>query len=547
MLAPYAGAALPDVEVSPADRFMLIFTSGTTGAPKAVMMSQGRLCGWGTRLATNFGLSPDDVCYSVMPLFHSNAAVAGFTNIVASGAIARAAPPLLGERLAGRRAQVRRHVLQLRRQAADVHPRDARATRRRRQPVELRVRQRGRAARHRPLRAAVRLHRRRRVRLDRGRREHEQVDRHAARRARQAGRRERRRAHPRPRDERGVSARGVRRDGPVRQRRGGDRRDGERRRARAGSRATTTTTRPTPSACAAACTGPATSATATRTGSSTSRAATPTGCASTARTSRPRRSRTCSPAIPRSCSCAVYAVPAVDVGDDVMAALHLHEGHDVRRDGVRRVPRRAGRPLTEVGAALRADQRRAAVDRDAEGAEARAAARALGDATTRCGGDRAASASSAGSRRRRGRAARAVRGAGPRPPARTSVSAARAASLCSLRHGDGTLPNASSAGCDAGELVARHEGARDAAAVERIDDRAAVEHAFGGVEQRVRREDLLERPGQLERSCPTIAAPVTVAPRRRARRARRRSPASVCLPMTRVDVAARTRAAAGAP
>ena len=88
MLAPYAGAALPDVAISPSDRFMLIFTSGTTGAPKAVMMSQGRLCGWGNALATNFGLSPDDVCYSVMPLFHSNAAVAGFTNIVASGAVA---------------------------------------------------------------------------------------------------------------------------------------------------------------------------------------------------------------------------------------------------------------------------------------------------------------------------------------------------------------------------------------------------------------------------------------------------------------------------
>jgi fatty-acyl-CoA synthase len=52
------------------------------------MMSQGRLCGWGSALATNFGLSPNDVCYSVMPLFHSNAAVAGFTNIVASGAVA---------------------------------------------------------------------------------------------------------------------------------------------------------------------------------------------------------------------------------------------------------------------------------------------------------------------------------------------------------------------------------------------------------------------------------------------------------------------------
>ena len=72
--------------------------------------------------------------------------------------------------------------------------------------------------------------------------------------------------------------------------------------------------------------------------------------------------------------------------------------------------------------------------------EARAAARALGDRRRRCGGDPGASGefrplTADG----RGRAARAVRGAGPRPLARTSVSAARAASLCSLRHGDGDL------------------------------------------------------------------------------------------------------------
>ena len=87
-IAPYAGAALPDVPVAPSDTFMLIFTSGTTGAPKAVKMGHGRLTGYGSRLAENFGLGPDDACYSVMPLFHSNAAVAGFTNIVASGAVA---------------------------------------------------------------------------------------------------------------------------------------------------------------------------------------------------------------------------------------------------------------------------------------------------------------------------------------------------------------------------------------------------------------------------------------------------------------------------
>ena len=86
-LAPHAGAALPEVEVGPADVFMLIFTSGTTGAPKAVRISHGKLTGWGTNLAGRFPLTPDDVCYSSMPLFHSNAAVAGYTAPMAAGAV----------------------------------------------------------------------------------------------------------------------------------------------------------------------------------------------------------------------------------------------------------------------------------------------------------------------------------------------------------------------------------------------------------------------------------------------------------------------------
>jgi fatty-acyl-CoA synthase len=88
-LAPFAGApvaAAPSVSTASASTFMLIFTSGTTGAPKAVRMGTERLAAYGGKLAEMFGLGPDDVCYSVMPLFHSNAAVAGFTNVLAAGA-----------------------------------------------------------------------------------------------------------------------------------------------------------------------------------------------------------------------------------------------------------------------------------------------------------------------------------------------------------------------------------------------------------------------------------------------------------------------------
>jgi fatty-acyl-CoA synthase len=85
-LAPHAGATLPAVEVGPADLFMLIFTSGTTGTPKAVRMGHARLAFYGARLAENVGLTAADTCYSVMPLFHSNAMVAGYTAPLAVGA-----------------------------------------------------------------------------------------------------------------------------------------------------------------------------------------------------------------------------------------------------------------------------------------------------------------------------------------------------------------------------------------------------------------------------------------------------------------------------
>jgi fatty-acyl-CoA synthase len=85
-ITPHEGAALPAVEVDPGDTFMLIFTSGTTGAPKAVRMGHGRLAMYGGRLAEMFGLGAADVCYSTMPLFHSNAMVAGYTAAIAAGA-----------------------------------------------------------------------------------------------------------------------------------------------------------------------------------------------------------------------------------------------------------------------------------------------------------------------------------------------------------------------------------------------------------------------------------------------------------------------------
>ena len=83
---PFAGAPLPDVEVTEATLMLLIFTSGTGGAPKACLCSQGRLALNGSILAQMMEFSREDVLYCAMPLFHSNALMANWTPAIAAGA-----------------------------------------------------------------------------------------------------------------------------------------------------------------------------------------------------------------------------------------------------------------------------------------------------------------------------------------------------------------------------------------------------------------------------------------------------------------------------
>jgi fatty-acyl-CoA synthase len=72
--------------VTTADTFMLIFTSGTSGEPKAVQVANFMVVMAGAVLVDKYGLGPDDVAYCSMPLFHSNAIMAGFAVSAASGA-----------------------------------------------------------------------------------------------------------------------------------------------------------------------------------------------------------------------------------------------------------------------------------------------------------------------------------------------------------------------------------------------------------------------------------------------------------------------------
>ncbi len=76
----------PHREVGMNDPLMMIFTSGTSGDPKAVPFGHGMaiLCGAG--LISQFDITADDVCYLSMPLFHSNGVAAGWAVAIGAGA-----------------------------------------------------------------------------------------------------------------------------------------------------------------------------------------------------------------------------------------------------------------------------------------------------------------------------------------------------------------------------------------------------------------------------------------------------------------------------
>ncbi|MDO9456403.1 fatty-acid--CoA ligase FadD1 [Nocardioides sp.] len=77
---------VPHREVEAMDTFMMIFTSGTSGEPKAVQVAHLMVLFSGLNLVERFAVTADDVCYLSMPLFHSNAVVAGWAVAIGAGA-----------------------------------------------------------------------------------------------------------------------------------------------------------------------------------------------------------------------------------------------------------------------------------------------------------------------------------------------------------------------------------------------------------------------------------------------------------------------------
>ncbi|MDH6215958.1 long-chain-fatty-acid--CoA ligase [Streptomyces pseudovenezuelae] len=86
LLAPYTESEPDASRATPSDHLLLYFTSGSTGAPKAAICSQGRLAAAGRSLVDQFGVGQGDVHYICMPMFHGNAVIADWAPALAAGA-----------------------------------------------------------------------------------------------------------------------------------------------------------------------------------------------------------------------------------------------------------------------------------------------------------------------------------------------------------------------------------------------------------------------------------------------------------------------------
>ncbi len=124
-----AGELRPYSEAGQMDTYMMIFTSGTSGNPKAVKVPHFMVLFAGQALAEKFELTPDDTCYLSMPLFHSNA-LGGWLGACSGFRCRNGAREVLGIELLVRHPPLRRDVHELRRQAPGLHRGHAGAARR---------------------------------------------------------------------------------------------------------------------------------------------------------------------------------------------------------------------------------------------------------------------------------------------------------------------------------------------------------------------------------------------------------------------------------
>jgi long-chain acyl-CoA synthetase len=84
--APNAAAPLPDVAVKPDDLAAIVYTSGTTGRPKGVMLSHDNVVANVKAVSARIVAEPDDLFLSFLPLSHTFERTGGYYYPIAAGA-----------------------------------------------------------------------------------------------------------------------------------------------------------------------------------------------------------------------------------------------------------------------------------------------------------------------------------------------------------------------------------------------------------------------------------------------------------------------------
>ena len=102
-------------ELRPAthDRALRIFTSGTTGLPKAAEVSHRRIGHWSHWFAGLAGLTATDRLYNCLPMHHSVGGVVAIGAPLVFGGFSRYCPALFGSALLGRRRALGVHGISI--------------------------------------------------------------------------------------------------------------------------------------------------------------------------------------------------------------------------------------------------------------------------------------------------------------------------------------------------------------------------------------------------------------------------------------------------
>ncbi|MDN5894987.1 MAG: AMP-binding protein, partial [Nocardioides sp.] len=85
-LEPHRGADLPAQLPDPENTMLLLFSSGSTGAPKAVICTQGRLGRLTASMVDRVSLHRDSLTYMCLPLFHGHAIMMNLCTAASVGA-----------------------------------------------------------------------------------------------------------------------------------------------------------------------------------------------------------------------------------------------------------------------------------------------------------------------------------------------------------------------------------------------------------------------------------------------------------------------------